>query len=724
HSFPPGGLELRPLSKEALFFKVCYRQISRPLEDDGNIMRVAAQKTTNHAVRLSHADGGIKVESPWWAIYHDKKRGGLIASVKFTCASGRNILSGPETLYLFSDGSEYSSVYDRDPSFLLDGETLTVKGGLKSVDGKFCGVTYVTRYEYSDICVKRNTVFYPRNAVKFNRLGVVKLDFIPMLDDCGYKPIVASFKKAIFPGASLVNGSALGFGFLSVFKTGGEGMDFVPGADVRQWRNQITSSQNEKRWQVCGNDFGGASIIVEPFASEQKQAEMTCSASFDYYYGLPQLNHPIGQRNFPMRYPRWWFKEDWVDENVISAAAQAGVTIAIDGNYGANWAGEPVPQRFTESERKTFDADLKRVKTWQKNGVKVVPFIGKGLIKNKWLTDPNDLMSWSKMGRDAEPVSTPWDAAMMCHCSDSFNRFYKSFLVEWRDAFDLNGFYFDFCYPQGPCFNFNHAGFEHSDVDALLEFMRWGRAKFDVLYGHTGYAPTIMCENLVDLTWVGEEINYWYSNDGCLPDVNQMRQYFCRIPNVQKIIDPFILSRWRMLPQEPVRERFRYTDTDAPEFFCRMALCGLFSEANLEAAAPLSVKEVRSRMSPWFESFALFKGVDGDGLRFKDWRDQNAVITGNSSVKASIYWNLNSAYLIIGNPQSVRRQTYKIMLRIDAFGWTHDNDAFEICRLPTGSFPPQMIPFNALTGSGVSGELDAYEYRVYKIRPIKRTNEK
>ncbi|MDD4623647.1 MAG: hypothetical protein PHG71_10480, partial [Kiritimatiellae bacterium] len=222
HSFPPGGLELRPLSKEALFFKVCYRQISRPLEDDGNIMRVAAQKTTNHAVRLSHADGGIKVESPWWAIYHDKKRGGLIASVKFTCASGRNILSGPETLYLFSDGSEYSSVYDRDPSFLLDGETLTVKGGLKSVDGKFCGVTYVTRYEYSDICVKRNTVFYPRNAVKFNRLGVVKLDFIPMLDDCGYKPIVASFKKAIFPGASLVNGSALGFGFLSVFKTGGE----------------------------------------------------------------------------------------------------------------------------------------------------------------------------------------------------------------------------------------------------------------------------------------------------------------------------------------------------------------------------------------------------------------------------------------------------------------------------------------------------------------------
>jgi hypothetical protein len=719
HSFPPGGLELWPLSKEPLKFTLEYRQDSRQEMSVAELEK-AAPYQTNDSVRISLSDSGALVVSPWWEVFHDRQTGGLLSSVKFKGGSGKNILAAPEKFYLMADGAEFSSLNEGAASFIVDGRSLIVSGKPTARDGADCGAFYVTRYDYSDGYIRRTTVFHPVKETKVNRLGVLRLDFIPELDECGYKPIVAAFKKAIFPGPPISHDEGLGGGFLSVFKSGAEGMDFVPGPERRQWTDQIQASPTEKSFQISGNESGGASIIVEPYSSANRQIRIKQSVCFDYYLGLPKLQRTFRKHYFPLRYQLWWFKKDWVNDEMIADSAEAGVNLAIDGNYGANWAGEAVPKEFSEKERMSFEVNKKRVDAWHRNGVKVVPFIGKGLFKDTVLPDHDKLMLWCMMRDDFKPAPTPW-GYKMCHSSGDFDRYYKRFLSEWADALRLDGFYFDFCEPQGPCFNFNHSRFAHSDVDEFMNFMQWARSKFDVVYGHTGYYPTIMCENLVDLTWVGEEINFWYSNDGRLPSLNQMRNYFCHIPNTQRIVDPNIMARWRLLPSEPLKASPRYTGTDSLEFTCRTALCGLFSEANMAAAGPLSVSEVDTRFHPWLHVFSIFKDVDFTTLHFKDWKNQNAVLTGNSHVKAAIYWNSEVAYLVLGNPESTERQTCRFKLNFGALGWPEDNGTFELTRLPETRGSVRTISYESLTTGGMPEDLGAFEYRVFKIKNTKLT---
>ncbi|MDD3948875.1 MAG: hypothetical protein PHT43_05370 [Anaerolineaceae bacterium] len=718
HSFQPGGLELRPRAKTHPRFTVKYRQFCRQVKH-------AAKTQTNDSAKesrdvcISQTDGVITVSNSWWEVLHDQRTGGLMSSVKFKGASGENILAAPEKLYLMVKETEFSSFNDRAASFIIDGGSLIVKGKLTAGDGTDCGVVYMTRYDYSDVCVKRRTVFSFAKAMKINRLGVLRLDFIPALDECGYKPVVAAFRKAVFPGPSIVNDMGLGHGFLTVFKSGGEGMDFVPGAETRQWTTQINVDPADRVYRISENDAGGASIIIEPCSNTNRQTQIKNCICFDYYLGLPKLGRKLCKQYFPIRYESWWFiKRDWVDGKVIRDAAEAGVTLAVDGNFGANWVGEPVPTNFSENEKKSFDTNKKRVEAWHQNNVKVVPFVGKGLIQNSMLPEPQKLMLWGKMGKDLKIEPTPWGAPMMCHCSEEFDRYYKKILCGWVDAFLFDGFYFDFCEPQGTCYNFNHARFPHSDVDGFLRFMQWSHSEFEVVYGHTGYYPTVMCENLVNLTWVGEEVNFWYSNDGRLPSISQMRDYFCHIPNTQRVVDPHIMASWRKLPLEPLKGNLRYSGTDSQEFTCRMALCGLFSEANMTAACPLSVKDVNTRFAPWLKAFSAFKGVDFTTLEFKDWKNQNAVVTGNACVKAAVYWNSEVVYLVLGNPESITRQACKFKLNVKSLGWCDENRPFELSRLPESKGKTRSITYAAMTDEGVPENLDAFEYCVYRLRPI------
>jgi hypothetical protein len=417
--------------------------------------------------------------------------------------------------------------------------------------------------------------------------------------------VVVAFRKAVFPGPVVSRSHYFGYGVLSVYRTGGEGIDFVPGSKSPQWTSQISSEKKSRLWGISGNSKGGASIIIEPYSNSKKSVEFSGSACFEYYVGLPEIKATVGKRYFPARFQNWYFKyKNWLDDSIINKVAESGVNIVLDGNYGSNWVGQEIPQKPSPAEKKALKIQKKRIRKWHKNSVQVVPFIGKGLIRNKYSAYKHKML-WAQMNKDLEVAPTPWNAVMMCHNAEGFNSFYQDFLIKWKKSLDLDGFYFDFVYPQGPCFNLAHYDCEHSDVEGLMDFMGRARKENKVIYGHTGYFPTIMRENLVDLTWVGEEINYWYSADGRIPSLNQMRQYFCHIDNTQRVIDPLILARWRTLPHEPLKAYLRYADSDTDEFFCRMALCGLFSLANMQASSPLNKNEVIKRLTPWFKMFSV-----------------------------------------------------------------------------------------------------------------------
>ncbi|MGI6384084.1 MAG: hypothetical protein ACOX1G_02325 [bacterium] len=132
------------------------------------------------------------------------------------------------------------------------------------------------------------------------------------------------------------------------------------------------------------------------------------------------------------------------------------------------------------------------------------------------------------MGVSKTPPAKP-DAYgdMMCHEAEGWNKYLKDQIMAWQKIFSYDGIYYDFVYPAGPCCNPRHAGGErHLSVEGVLEFMEWTRDNFEVVWSHTGHYPTVMLENLSDLVWVGEELNPWYANEGRIPDLDGLADYF------------------------------------------------------------------------------------------------------------------------------------------------------------------------------------------------------
>ncbi|MGI6384216.1 MAG: hypothetical protein ACOX1G_03020 [bacterium] len=88
-----------------------------------------------------------------------------------------------------------------------------------------------------------------------------------------------------------------------------------------------------------------------------------------------------------------------------------------------------------------------------------------------------------------------------------------------------------------------------------LEFAWSGlESNFEVVWSHTGHYPTVMLENLSDLVWVGEELNPWYANEGRIPDLDGLAEYFEHTSNTQRMIDSQILGSWSLLPRRVCRE--------------------------------------------------------------------------------------------------------------------------------------------------------------------------
>ncbi|MDD5599353.1 MAG: hypothetical protein PHV82_15505, partial [Victivallaceae bacterium] len=362
HTFPSGGLIFSGRPGEKISLNLTYRQSCRTCP----AVKIS-DPVYSGKINISEVPDGISVESPWWRIIHSNAAGGGMAAIVFRNVSGKNILSAPEKIHVLSDGKEFSNIHDRKATFLQDGKKLTVNGMLTSADGGACGISYTLHYEYHDGYIKRKTVLHAEKPVKTERIGILKLDFTPELDHCGYKPFVAAFRKAVFPGPPIVESSNFGCGFLSVYRTGGEGVDFVPGSNVLQWATQLSNDNNARRWSIAGNAAGGPSIIIEPYCKPGKPVNFQGSASFDYYIGLPKLNSTFVHNYFPANFPVWFYKEkNWPSAEAIRKLAEYGVTLSLDGNYESNWVGQQVPENASASKQAKLKAIADRIAEWHR----------------------------------------------------------------------------------------------------------------------------------------------------------------------------------------------------------------------------------------------------------------------------------------------------------------------------------------------------------------------
>ncbi|HAH86692.1 MAG TPA: hypothetical protein DCL60_04915, partial [Armatimonadetes bacterium] len=507
HSFPPAGLFL--ISKNGQDFGI-----------DIKYERLFAQTNRGETPKIQLPVEGVKVVSgkdnvsvlsPYWKITHSRRNGGGISSIVFPYASGKDIMVSPEAIYIQSAGKVYSSSNEKSPNISAKGNEIKVSGLLKTVDGKDCSIKYQTTYQYNQGYIKRNTVFNFIESLPVEKVGVLKLDMASLLDECGYKPVLAAFRKAVFPGAPLVQGKTLGGGFISLFRRGGEGIDFVPGNDTHGWRYQLSSNASEGYMAVQGNSQGGPSLVVEAYSNMDKPLTIKGEKSYSYFIGLPMINKHLQRHYFTVNDSYGWFTTD----DRLGKLPDSGVNLMLNHGWRGSPVGEYPSENISAAEKKGIADKVEQLKLAGQYGIKNIPFVAKGLLKSTVPAYKEHLLDWVSMGPQKTPPARP-DAYgdMMCLEAKGYRDYLKNQIMAWQKIFSYDGIYYDFVYPTGPCWNPRHAGGEqHQDIEGLLEFGEWTRSSFKLVWSHTGHYPTIMMDNLSDLIWVGEELNPWYAND-------------------------------------------------------------------------------------------------------------------------------------------------------------------------------------------------------------------
>jgi hypothetical protein len=711
HSFPPAGLFLIAkngrefgidIKYERLFAKAGKSEVSRvQLPADG--------------VKVISGKDDVSVLSPYWKITHSRRNGGGISSIVFPYASGKDIMVSPEAVYIQSAGKVYSSSNEKSPDISAKEDEIKVSGLLKTVDGKDCGIKYQTTYQYNQGYIKRNTVFNFIDSLPVEKVGVLKLDLDPLLDQCGYKPVLAAFRKAVFPGPPLVQGKTLGIGFISLFRRGGEGIDFVPGNDTHGWRYQLSSNASEGYLAVQGNSQGGPSLVVEAYSNTERPVRVKGEKSYSYFIGLPMINKHLPGHYFTVNDSYGWF----TTEDRLGKLSDNGVNLMLNHGWRGSSVGEYPSEKMSEAEKKGIADKVEHLKLAEQYGIKNVPFVAKGLLKSTLPAYKEHLWDWIEMGVSKTPPARP-DAYgdMMCHEAKGWNKYLKDQIMAWQKIFSYDGIYYDFVYPAGPCCNPRHAGGErHLSVEGVLEFMEWTRDNFEVVWSHTGHYPTVMLENLSDLVWVGEELNPWYANEGRIPDLDGLAEYFEHIPNTQKVVDPGVVRSCFALPGEKMPGVLRYDMEDAKEFAGKLSLCGLFSCAALRNAAPFNPDEVMDRFKPWLDLYKSFKSVDFTKLSFSDWKNQGAVITDNPYIRAAVYSNEHEAVLVLANSENRSIQKARFKVNTEALGWGKAA-SYRLVKRPEGTFV--AIDREALCKRGVQIELPGYGYAIYLLSIGKR----
>ncbi len=720
HSFPPAGLLLVAQNTKAFGITAAYERMFSTVKA-ATVKKTAYKELPGSGIKIVATSGGFEVRSPFWKVQHEKISGGGITGISFPYASGKNILVAPENIYVQINGVIYSNTEEKNPLLEAGKEKIRVKGLLKSDKGESSGVGYEAVYTYKPHCVERKVFFHFNDEKKVEKVGVLKFDFDSLLDRCGYKPVVAIFKRAVFPGSPITEGKTLGYGFISLFAQGGEGIDFVPGDDTYGWRYQISANNDDGYWAVVGNTAGGPSLLVEPYCRKDKPATVTGTKHYSHYLGLPMIGRYLPPQHLPVM-----STYKWLNEEAFKELADNGVDIVHHGGYSKSAVGgvPPQPEEVAPKDRDYFQTTMQWPVWGDKYGIKVVPFYAKGLLRSTIPAYKEHVEEWARMGQSRQlPVKPDPYGDYMCHSAKSFNDYWQQTVLNWNHLFGWQGVYYDFVYPSGPCWNPRHAAHEHLDVSGVLEFMEWTRKKFDLVWAHTGYYPTIMLENLADILWVGEELNYWYSNEGRVPDLDQMTESFLHTLHTQRAIDIHTVFSWQVLPQEgfkadagafPRKMRIRCTDKDVDAFICRLALNGLFPIVRTEDIGPFNLEDKMARLRPWLKLFRSFKGIDFNKLHFNDWKRQGAIVTDNPSIKAAVYWNETEALLVFANSESALSQRTTFKVNTEALGWEGKISLNLLERL---SGKKLSVNGSLLQNQGVALELPGYGYKVYQLKP-------
>jgi len=623
--------------------------------------------------------GDVAWETPWWQVCWKRRAGGAVSSIRFPFGSGRNVLAGPMRSWVATRQARFVDALDKRPTITptrQNGKLIRVEAAGQLLDdrGRGCGARFHHRDELSEDGYIKRTATYsfskPLENVRSFAVGCMSLR--PDLNEVCVNQVSkrgrvwekSDWLRVAFPGPPGSESSRMPLAMTAIDR-GVEGIEILSGSDFGEWTRQIPGDDRH-RFAVEGDRQGNVCFVLEPGRAANETLSLAGEYTFTFYIGLPRIRktQPRNVREVVVR--------STFDVKRMERLAQNGVNFV---KAGFTTAGQ-----FT-ANRGQLDRIRGVVDAAHALGVKVQPFQPFVLLNRgvpAWRAHHSEWQQTQFVGDRAKTMVFSSYGDYMCPTHAGFRQFLREGCTRFLDEYGLDGIYYDFCHPT-VCGNAEHGPYVHSTIDGVIECLRMTRdlchRRGEIFIGHTGWFPTIVCENFLDATIVLEEL----PGEGTLATLRDFTPVVEFVNATPRLLCPACLPSISWSTRDKGR-------SPKPEIISEfVAKC--IAMGQLPYFFHMWVKDEQrleeDEESGFLRLFRVFAQVDLARFQFRSYRRQRAVASDNDAVACSVFWAEDQALLVFANGDSSQQQGLTARIDVAAFGWPADATC-ELASLVTG----------------------------------------
>ncbi len=464
----------------------------------------------------------VRIESPFWQVMHDVKRGGCITDIRITHGRNANLLRSPVSAAVDDRFFEHHNAQP-DCAVRTTGGRITVvfSGSMRDREGREGGFFYEHRYIYSLYSLRNELKLVPSGNASVRTLTACAAELDGSLDEytwgsSDYSKINSRYLEQIGPHFDDAWGRFDGAKKrlfseqrrpwqVSVFAKGKEGIAWVGDSKQYAWDTPITG---QKRAEFSLEQLGDRSrICLSPLSTGdgQRAVPMNQPLEFAWYWILPNVR----AHNRRKLFPAFFGSNPFPCEGEIRAMAESGVNVIStmdDVDYKNktvnHWHDGEFPP-YPPAKMKELSRFLKQCHA---HDIAVIPYFAGRILST-------ETAAFGKHARDWYASAIPegqlryHPAAMagsqgLFVCADSgWVQYLERYIKRCVDELGFDGYYFDYCTP-GACFNAKHLPGEHTMADGLtrlVENLRDWLGNDRLMIGHCGgNASWLMLHNIAD----------------------------------------------------------------------------------------------------------------------------------------------------------------------------------------------------------------------------------
>ncbi|MFA6292063.1 MAG: DUF6259 domain-containing protein [Victivallales bacterium] len=620
----------------------------------------------------------ILVKTPFWTIIHDLHQGGAPKDIRFAHGLEGNVLQAPFGTYVdeLSDlASTASKVQVHHHSRNLQ---LTFEGLMGNDKREASSIKFKTTYLYTPYAVRREVALQlpvgmtarrvsPLACTLDNRFTHWTAAHDPHTVPGKWEDIIGPHYYAAFEQIPSTLGTYFAdsrpHGWISLFRTGGEGMQLIPTGDLSGW-DAPAGKAGEGYFRLERKEK--TIEIVLDALSRPSPAPLAAEMTFATSIGLTNLPPTpfvaprtvmIGNPPFP-------------NDEILAAWANSGVELIILME-GTRWEGrrkERTPTgEYWQSDTERFwrmgdvtpyhnemdMEDLKRlVAASHRLGMKIIPYTGFAEIHPEVPGFAENIHQWRQEGvpnggtmfHYTNNYSGAIYGAMVCPDSRKWQEFYLNLVETYIKEHDFDGIYIDLV-SKYYCHNTRHGSSHHGGIDGAwktLGSVRELLGKDKLIVAHNGDCNLLITlSNLADAVVTLESIN---GTDNLKWDHRQIAQYIRAFPSCPALLIPNY--NWYNLKPPCPEEAFR----DGLVKGLLLGSLPFFLRLYWEPERWGYANELEGINDPngIFEAFRQLKSFDLNGLTFDDGLS-GVVATNRTGVLGACYSNHDKQIIVLGN---------------------------------------------------------------------------